>query len=209
MMADRRHNLWSAYYDEGVYADPVSAAVLARWDSGGNRLWEYWPPQGVAHIDTVDALNVADSAAWAVYWPDFPLLETEANGRSRARKNPVRFPLGLAVHGDQILFLGGGPRDSGRGDRLHYCSITDDEAVVVEEAVLTMPNGAPLSGYGRPVGRGRHLYLHGRSAKQWYVLRLQPECESAGCPPPGGTGSARARDPARGAGVLIMRGFRP
>ncbi|MFC9293711.1 hypothetical protein ACFTWH_06605 [Streptomyces sp. NPDC057011] len=172
MMADRRHNLWSAYYDEGVYVDPISAAGLARWDSGGNHLWEYRPPRGVPHIDTVYALNVAESAAWAVYWPDFPLLETQADGRSRAWKNPVGSPLGLAVQGNRILFLGGGPRDSGRRDRLHYCGLTDGEAVVVEEAVLTMPNGSPLTGYGRPVGRGPRLYLYGRFAKQWYVLSL-------------------------------------
>ncbi|MFE4631526.1 hypothetical protein [Streptomyces mirabilis] len=172
LMADRRNNLWSAYYDEGVYSDPISAAGLARWDSGGNHLWGYWPPPGVAHIDTVYALNVADSAAWAVYWPSFPLLEAQTNGQLRVRKNPVGFPLGLAVQDEQILFLGGGPRDSDRRDRLHYCSMTPSEATVVEEAVLTMPNGSPLKGYARPVGRGRCLYLRGRSAKQWYVLSL-------------------------------------
>lgn len=172
MMADRRNNLWSAYYDEGVYVDPISADGLARWDSGGNHLWGYRPPQDVAYIDTVYALNVADSAAWAVYWPSFPLLEAQANGLLRVRKNSVGSPLGLAVQGDQILFLGGGPRDSDRRDRLHYCSMTPSEAIVVEEAVLTMPNGSPLRGYARPVGRGRCLYLRGRSAKQWYVLSL-------------------------------------
>ncbi|MEU0433551.1 hypothetical protein ABZ153_18310 [Streptomyces sp. NPDC006290] len=172
MMADRRNNLWSAYYDEGVYSDPISAAGLARWDSGGNHLWGYWPPPGVAHIDTVYALNVADSVAWAVYWPSFPLLEAQTNGRLRVRKNPVGFPLGLAVQDDRILFLGGGPRDSDRMGRLHYCSMTPSEVTVVEEAVLTMPNGSPLKGYAHPVGRGRCLYLRGRSAKQWYVLSL-------------------------------------
>ncbi|MEV7680076.1 hypothetical protein AB0O64_16185 [Streptomyces sp. NPDC088341] len=174
MMADRRHNIWSAYGDEGVYVDPISAAGLVRWDSGGNHLWGYWPPDGVASIDTVYALNVADSAAWAVYAPHFPLLEAQADERLRVRKNPVKSPLGLAVQGDQILFLGGGGlRDSGRMDRLHYCRVTDGEAVVVEEAVLAMPNGSPLQGYESPVGRGRCLYLHGRrSAKQWYVLSL-------------------------------------
>lgn len=95
---DRRNNLWSAYYDEGVYVDPTSAAGLARWDSGGNHLWRYWPPQGVAHIDTVYALNVADSAASAVCWPSFPLVEAQANGRLRVRKNPVGSPMGLRTH---------------------------------------------------------------------------------------------------------------
>ncbi|MFD3534864.1 hypothetical protein [Streptomyces sp. NPDC058664] len=172
MMADRRNNLWSAYYDEGVYVDPVSAAGLARWDSGGNHQWGYWPPQDAPHIDTVYALNVADSVAWAVYWPEFPLLQARTTGQVRVRKSPVSSPLGLAVEDDRVLLLGGGPRDSGRRDRLHYCRVTGHEVVVVEEAVLTMPNGSPVQGYARPVGRGRCLYLHGRSAKQWYVLSL-------------------------------------
>ncbi|WP_424886955.1 hypothetical protein [Streptomyces sp. XH2] len=170
MMADRQNNLWSAYFDEGVYVDPVSAAGLVRWDSGGNRLWGYSAPQGVEYIDTVYAFNVLDRIAWATYYPTFPLLEVHADGRFRLRKNPVPSPLGMAVQGDQVLMLGSGPRD--RRDRLHRCRMTADEAVIVEEAELTMPNGAPLKHYARPVGRGERLYLRGTSPRQWYVLRV-------------------------------------
>ncbi|MFF5314763.1 hypothetical protein [Streptomyces massasporeus] len=60
LMADRRHHVWSAYGDEGVYIDPISAAGLVRWDSGGNRQWEYTPPEGSEYIDTVYAFNVDD-----------------------------------------------------------------------------------------------------------------------------------------------------
>ncbi|MFF7725771.1 hypothetical protein [Streptomyces sp. NPDC008001] len=170
MVSDRRNNLWSAYSDEGVYVDPISAAGLVRWDSGGNQLWGYAPAQGVEYIDTVYAFNVLDAVAWAVYYPTFPLIEVHANGHVRLRKNPVRSPLGMAVRGDQILMLGGGPRD--RRDWLHRCHITADEVVVVEEAELTMPNGAPLKQYARPVGRGECLYLRGTSPRQWYVLNF-------------------------------------
>lgn len=170
MMADRQNNLWSAYFDEGVYVDPISAAGLARWDSGGNRLWGYSAPQGVEYIDTVYAFNVTDMVAWATYYPSFPLLEVHANGHLRLRKNRVASPRGMAVQGDRILMLGGGPGD--RWDRLHHCRMTDQEAVVVEEAELTMPNGDPLKRYARPVGRGRCLYLRGTSTRQWYVLDM-------------------------------------
>ncbi|MGW0536540.1 hypothetical protein [Streptomyces sp. NPDC003032] len=47
LMADRRHHVWSAYFDEGVYIDPISAAGLVRWDSGGNHQCGYTPPKGV------------------------------------------------------------------------------------------------------------------------------------------------------------------
>ncbi|MEV7030300.1 hypothetical protein AB0N99_08750 [Streptomyces sp. NPDC093272] len=170
MMADRQNNLWSAYFDEGVYVDPISAAGLVRWDSGGNQLWSYRPPQGIEHIDTVYAFNAADTLAWASYYPTFPLLEVHANGSFRLRKNPVASPVGMAVQGDQILMLGRGARD--RLDRLHRCRITGDEVVVMEEAELTMPNGTPLNRYPRPVGRGACLYLRGASARQWYVLHM-------------------------------------
>ncbi|MFI9307253.1 hypothetical protein [Streptomyces triculaminicus] len=170
MMADRRNNLWTAYFDEGVYVDSISAAGLVRWDSGGNRLWGYSAPQGVEYIDTVYAFNAADAVAWATYYPTFPILEVHANGHFSLRKNPVSSPLGMAVQGDQILMLGGGPRD--RRDRLHRCHMAADEAVVVEEAELTMPNGSPLKRYARPVGRGGRLYLRGTSARQWYVVNV-------------------------------------
>ncbi|MGW8887899.1 hypothetical protein [Streptomyces sp. NPDC055749] len=170
MVADRRNNLWSAYFDEGVYVDPVSSAGLVRWDSGGNRLWGYSAPPGVEYIDTVYAFNVTDKVAWAAYYPTFPLLEVRDNGNVRVRKSPVAGPRGLAVQGDQVLMLGGSTR-GGRG-RLHYCRMTDDEVVVVEEADATMPNGAPLKRYAHPVGRGPRLYLRGPSTRQWYMLGM-------------------------------------
>ncbi|MEU9085955.1 hypothetical protein [Streptomyces sp. NPDC048357] len=175
MMADRRNNLWTAYTDEGIYSDPISSAGLARWDSGGNHLWGYWPPHGIEHITDIEAVNVTDGAAWAVYWPASPLLEARSDGQVRAWAQPVASPRGLAVHDDRVLLLGGHHRGSARQDGFttaHYGHMADGEAVIAEEAVLTMPNGDPLQGRARPVGRGRNLYLHGRTSKQWYVLGL-------------------------------------
>ncbi|CAM5677463.1 hypothetical protein SALBM135S_09368 [Streptomyces alboniger] len=65
---------------------------------------------------------------------------------------------------------GGGDRQP---DRLHRCRLTESEALPVEEARLTLPNGAALTRYARPVGRGRHLYLRGTSPRQWYVMSVQ------------------------------------
>ncbi|MEU1310590.1 hypothetical protein ABZ419_17070 [Streptomyces cinnamoneus] len=165
MMGDRRHHLWSAYFDEGVYVDPISAAGLVRWDSGGNYQWRYSAPEGVEYIDTVYAFNVDDSVAWASYYPTFPLLEARTNGQVRLRKTPVVAPAGMAVHGEEIIVLGG----NRQRDLLHRCRMTDHEVLLIEEARLTFPNGAPLKQYARPVGRGRHLYLRGSSPRQWYV----------------------------------------
>ncbi|MGA5128773.1 hypothetical protein ACPCTO_03100 [Streptomyces olivoreticuli] len=130
MMADREHNLWSAYFDEGVYVDPVSRPGLVRWDSGGNRRWGYSAPKGVEYIDTVYALNVDDGVAWADYYPTFPLLEVRADGSFRLRKTPAPAPVGLAVGGDEAVLLGGGRQP----DRLHRCRLTDGEALLVDEA---------------------------------------------------------------------------
>ncbi|MER5835448.1 hypothetical protein ABT116_32615 [Streptomyces sp. NPDC002130] len=166
LMADRRHHVWSAYGDEGVYSDPISAAGLVRWDSGGNHLWGYSPPKDVEYIDTVYAFNVDDGVAWADYYPSFPLLEVRTNGVVVLRRTPVVAPAGMAVHGEHITMLGG----NRQSDRLHCCRLTESEALLVEEACLTLPNGAPLKRYARPVGRGRHLYLRGSSTRQWYVM---------------------------------------
>ncbi|MCN9242662.1 hypothetical protein NGF19_17985 [Streptomyces sp. RY43-2] len=166
MMADRRNHVWSAYFDEGVYADPISCAGLVRWDSGGRQEWRYAAPEGVEYIDTVYALNVDDGVAWAGYYPTFPLLEVRTNGPTRIRKSPVAAPSGMAVHGEDIVMLGGDRRH----DRLHHCRLTEDEVLLVEEAQLTLPDGAPLKQYAPPVGRGRHLYVRGASSRQWFVL---------------------------------------
>jgi hypothetical protein len=171
VMADRQHHVWSAYGDEGVYSDPVSSAGLVRWDSGGNQLWRYREPKGVEYIDTVYAFNVDDGVAWAVYYPTFPLLEARTDGRIRVRATPVAGPRGLAVYGDEVVMLG----DRQRADRLHRCRLAEREATVAEEATLALPNGAPLTTYARPVGRGPRLYLRGKSVRQWYVLDLQRE----------------------------------
>ena len=166
VMADRRHHVWSAYGDEGVYSDPISYNGLVRWDSGGNRQWGYSAPEGVADIDTVYAFNVDDGVAWASYYPTFPLLEARADGRIRVRRTPVIAPRGIAVHGEEVLTLGG----NRQGDRLHRCRMTESKALLLEEARLTFPNGTPLKKYARPVGRGRHLYLRGMTPRQWYVM---------------------------------------
>lgn len=170
VMADRRHHLWSAYGDEGVYSDPISYSGLVRWDSGGNRQWGYSAPEGVQYIDTVYAFNVDDGVAWASYYPTFPLLEVRADGRIRVRTTPVVAPSGLAVHGEEVVMLGG----NRQADRLHRCRVAGNEALLIEEACLTFPNGAPLKKYASPVGRGRHLYLHGKSLRQWYVMGSWP-----------------------------------
>ncbi|MEV7817284.1 hypothetical protein AB0P05_42560 [Streptomyces flaveolus] len=168
LMADRRHHVWSAYFDEGVYTDPISAAGLVRWDSGGNRQWGYSPAKGVEYIDTVYAFNVADGVVWANYYPTFPLLEVRTNGDVQLRRTRVVAPAGMAVHGEHITMLGGNRQP----DRLHRCRLTESEALLVEEACLTLPHGAPLKRYARPVGRGRHLYLRGTSPRQWYVTDI-------------------------------------
>ncbi|MEU3982994.1 hypothetical protein AB0F77_23405 [Streptomyces sp. NPDC026672] len=168
MMADRHNHVWSAYFDEGVYTDPISSAGLVRWDSGGRQEWRYSAPEGVEHIDTVYALNVDDGVARACYYPTFPLLEVRVNGRIRIRESPVTAPSGMAVRGEEIVFLGG----NRQGDRIHRCRMTEHEAILIEEARLTCPDGTPLKRYASSVGRGRHLYLRGSSTGQWFVMSM-------------------------------------
>ncbi|WP_171169365.1 hypothetical protein [Streptomyces sp. I05A-00742] len=79
---------------------------------------------------------------------------------------PATRPRGIAVHDGELTLLG-----AGRGpDLLHRCRASDGTLRLLEEARLTLPDGTPLTRCADVVGRGRRLYLRGRSVRQWYVL---------------------------------------
>ncbi|MER5627068.1 hypothetical protein ABT061_39200 [Streptosporangium sp. NPDC002544] len=164
LLADRRHNVWTGYFDQAIYTDPISAPGLVRWDTGGNQQWAYQPPPGKEPIADCYALNVTDGVAWAYYYQAFSLLEIHTGGRLTVRDTPVKGAHGLAVHGDQVTFLA----SRGHHDRLHRCRLTDDAVLLEEEAILTMPSGRPLGRY-RIVGRAHALYLLDPSSHSWHV----------------------------------------
>ncbi|MEU0487463.1 hypothetical protein ABZ260_51000 [Streptosporangium sp. NPDC006013] len=164
LLADRRHNVWTGYFDQAIYTDLISAPGLVRWDTGGNRQWAYQPPPGEEHIADCYALNVTDGVAWAYYYQAFSLIEIHTGGRLTIRETPVKGAHGLAICDDQVTFLA----SRGHHDRLHRCRLTDDAVLLEEEATLTMPGGKPL-GRHRIVSRANALYLLDPSSHSWHV----------------------------------------
>ncbi|MBC2877128.1 MULTISPECIES: SMP-30/gluconolactonase/LRE family protein [Streptomyces] len=163
--ADRQGTLWSAYSDEGVYGDPLAAAGLVRWDGHGNRQWSLTPPDGLPHPVDAHALNVDDDGgAWFAYHPSPRLLHVRADGRVASWTTPVARPRGIAAHGAEVALLADG--------LLHRCRASAGTLDPLEETRLTLPDGTPLTRYTDVVGRGRRLYVRGKSVRQWYVLDI-------------------------------------
>ncbi|MER5784590.1 hypothetical protein ABT104_23145 [Streptomyces mobaraensis] len=161
--ADRRGALWSAYSDEGIHSDPLAAPGLVRWDGHGNRRWSLTPPDGLPHAVDALALNVDDDgAAWFAYHPSPRLLHVRADGRVASWTSPAARPQGVAAHGTEVALLA--------DDLLHRCRVSGEALDLVEEVRLTLPGGTPLTRYADVVGRGRRLYVRGRSVRQWYAV---------------------------------------
>ncbi|MGK5640663.1 hypothetical protein ACSNOK_20460 [Streptomyces sp. URMC 126] len=171
VLADRRGGLWSAYSDEGIHGDdPTGAAGLVHWDGRGNRRWSLTPPDGLPYPVDTHALNVTDDGtAWFAYHPSPRLLHLGADGRATSwEAAPGVRPQGIAVHGTEIVLLADGVLHRLR--RPHRRRASDGVLEPLGEARLTLPDGTPLTRYTDVVGRGRRLYVRGRSVRQWYVL---------------------------------------
>ncbi|MEU6552294.1 hypothetical protein ABZ915_18710 [Streptomyces sp. NPDC046915] len=169
LLADETGDLWVAHFDEGVCGnDELSHPGLRRWSSTGEPQWRYGPVPGAREIIDCYALNVAERAAWACPYTDFPLLEIRGDRVVRVRHNPVAGARGLAVHGDRVVFFGGYGDER---DRIADCRLTDTAVEVVAEGRLARPDGAAL-GRRRVVSRGARLYVQAEPVQEWTVLDL-------------------------------------
>ncbi|MBZ4318853.1 hypothetical protein [Streptomyces huiliensis] len=160
--SDRRGALWSAYSDEGIHSDALAAAGLVRWDGHGNRQWSLTPPDGLPYPVDAYALNVDDGAAWFAYHPSPRLVHVGTDGRITSWTTPAGHPRGIAAHGTEVTLLA--------DDVLHRCRASAGTLDPFQETRLTLPDGTPLTRYTDVVGRGRRLYVRGKSVRQWYVL---------------------------------------
>jgi len=113
----RDGRIWVSYFDEGIFGnygwgepggpEPIGAAGLLRFDSYGNREWEYRPPRSFDYIADCYALNVTDDATWAYYYTDFPLVRVASDSSIEAWRTPVDGANAFAVGGSKIIFYGG------------------------------------------------------------------------------------------------------
>ena len=147
---------------------PIGTAGLVRFDSLGNREWDYVPPPGVGAIDDCYALNVAEDATWAYYYSEFPLVriapdgeienwDTRFNGGARA----------FAVASPNVVFFGGYEDER---DRCVLFKFESGRVVEVAPLRLVLPTNVQLRS-DHVVGRNSKL--HALADNVWYQLDVR------------------------------------
>ncbi len=157
-----RGEVWVGYFDEGVYgnygwgnrdsAPPVGRHGLSRWSSDLDLRWQY-PAGEWGAISSCYALNVHDDTAWAYYYTDFPVVRVDGDTVT-GWHNDVSGASALAVDGSTVAFFGGYGPDQ---DKLITTVPLENRLLVTGEHRVVQPDGRPLPGSARVVGRGGEL----------------------------------------------------
>jgi hypothetical protein len=150
LQCDRVGGIWVAYFDEGIYGDPLSASGLNRFDALGALTWAY---DGI--MDDCYALNVAADAAWACPYSDWPILKVGFDGATVAWPNSHKSGARvLAIDGDLVVLLGG-YRDEARHGAL--LRLGDGQVDCVGEFALGLEQ--KLGALPLAVGRGAAMHF--------------------------------------------------
>lgn len=163
-------DIWVGYFDEGVYGNfgwpvdgTVGAAGLSCFNSMGEHLWNFSPPEGFDHISDCYALNVSPENVWACYYTGFPLVRINASRQVRGWNNEyISGAQSVVVKGEQILLYGG------YRERATNCSLlrlSGDALDLVAEVSLKLPDNVDLS-KARVIGRNDELHVF--SDDEWY-----------------------------------------
>lgn len=138
LQCDAAGAIWVGYFD---YASGEKFGLI-KFDDHGRILWRAdsneTDPMDVFHCY---ALNVSGERAWAYYDLDFPIVDIDANGRTRVRKCSMEGASALAVSGEMAILAGGYEEDR---NRIVLLDLDDDLAHVVEQFRLdTVPEFDP------------------------------------------------------------------
>jgi hypothetical protein len=161
VQATRRGELWTSYFDEGVFGnfgwnDPVGAAGLIAFSSQGEKLYAYEPPAGLDAICDCYALNVATADdVWCCYYTDFPLVHLRKQSVMSTWASPVHGAHAFAVTDDHALFAGG---YEGR-DLLTLVKLGPEGSVKKIGVFQLQDDDGGVINAQRTVGRGSSLYL--------------------------------------------------
>ncbi|MEU7476597.1 hypothetical protein AB0A63_11485 [Lentzea sp. NPDC042327] len=178
VQATRDGEVWVAYFDEGVYGNfgwgeadspaPVGSCGLIRFSADLTRQWRYpshWEDEWGAISDCY-ALNVGDSAAWACYYTDFPVVRID--DAVSGWHNEVRGAKALAVAGDRIALYGGYGPDR---HRLVVGVLANGRVEVTGKFRLVLPDGRSLPRTAEVVGRGSDLHVF--AGDEWSRLGVE------------------------------------
>lgn len=119
--------IWVGYFD---YASGEKFGLI-KFDDRGRILWRA-DSNETSLMDVFDccALNVSGDRTWAYYYLDFPIVDIDANGRTRVRKCSIDGANALAVSGEMAMLAGGYGEDR---NRIVLLDLDDDFAHVVEQ----------------------------------------------------------------------------
>jgi hypothetical protein len=166
--------IWVGYSDEGVYGnfgwqhpvEPIGACGLSCFNSRGQKLWDYKPPDGFDSISDCYAMNVCETGTWICYYTDFPIALIDSNLRVRCWKNELSGARAFAVGGDKILLFGG------YGESRSACSLLtlgEVDAVVQAEVSMVFPRQVNLT-EAAVIGRGGTLHVFAKD--DWYQFSV-------------------------------------
>jgi len=157
ILAAPDNTIWIGYFDEGIYANPlsngkwpISSAGIAQLSADGNLLWSFNSENGAEQvIDDCYSLTLDGNDVWSCFYSDFPIVRI-GDGKVRVWTNRLSGASAIAVEGDYVL-LAGGYDDAERLALLHL-----DQAGTKSMRELQYPE-LGVSGDGLIQGHGGAL----------------------------------------------------
>jgi hypothetical protein len=167
--------IWIGYFDEGIFGnygwgspgpEPLGVWGLVRFNSDFDRTWQF-TTDAAPRIDDCYALNVIGEGAWTCYYSDFPIVRI-SDEKVRPWTNSVTRSAAIVVGGSNVALVGGG-----RDDRSRYVvgPLGQDSFEATRTAQVVLPDGSPLPGNAREIGRGNELHVIVDNT--WYKLTLE------------------------------------
>jgi hypothetical protein len=179
VMTTANGDIWVGYFDEGVYGNygwgdrgaprPIGAPGLIRYSTGLQQEWTYPGDEGSnsGSIDDCYALNVDGEDAWASYYADFPLVRIRGGLVVDWQNTVAAGARALIVSDAEVALYGGYGPDR---DRLAIGVLADERLSGIGEYRLVLPDGSPVPGGARVLGRGTDLHV--MFDRDWYRLDL-------------------------------------
>ena len=157
-------DIWTSYFDEGVFGDSIGASGLLCFDKKGVKIFDFvkfvqTPSNNeIPFIDDCYALNVSSNqTVYLYYYSDFPLVvlhnktEYELFNHEQFQESPIVGSKAFSIWKDYILF-GHGYDDKGK---IHLYSLQNKKI----QSYLPVTEENDIINYDYAVGRKHKLFL--------------------------------------------------
>jgi hypothetical protein len=137
-------NIWTSYFDEGVFGgDSIAASGLVCWSEAGQPIYTY--DADAAGTDTICdcyAMNVInDDDVWIYFYTQFAIVRIRDRARYDVWACPVEGAIALGVHEDRILTSGGYDNHF----ELHEFELQNGAAKLTRKIRCNKESGQPFS----------------------------------------------------------------